>query len=257
MLKTSARALEAAAYKGSRHVIALSPGMAAGVKRTSPRTPVTIVPNASDFDEFAEGRLRRSETRRELGWGDSETVITYAGSFGSTYDVPWLVELAAELRHWSDNYRVVIFGDGTASAAMRARATELGLDTKELLPGARPKSEIARILPAADFAVSTMTSHPALEVNSLNKVFDALAASTPVIFNHSGWLPDLLDEKGAGIKLSRNPEAAAANLHQLLISGFDRHAASQAAYNLGKTHFDRDTLFKKFRDVLEDAAADL
>ncbi|WP_258933298.1 glycosyltransferase family 4 protein [Nesterenkonia pannonica] len=90
----AARTLEKLAYRSADHVIALSPGMEEGVRRVWPRARTTVVPNASDVENFSEGRARRAEVREELGWDDDDVVLFYAGSFGITYDVPWLVRLA-------------------------------------------------------------------------------------------------------------------------------------------------------------------
>lgn len=249
----AAELLEKVAYRSAEHVVALSPGMEAGVNRVSPKTATTVVPNASDVENFAPGRERREEIRRELGWGEDETVLFYAGSFGVTYDVPWLVRLAGELAARGKNYRVVAYGEGADTENCRKIAEEYGVDPLDILPGRIPRTEIERMLPAADFAVSTLVDNPALEVNSLNKVFDALAAARPVIFNHGGWLPEILSKHGAGWQLSRDPAMAA----EELISGVDSQAksseASAAALNLARTEFDRDLLFDRFLSVLESA----
>lgn len=251
-----AKALEKLTYSVSKHVIALSPGMAEGVRKVSASTPVTVIPNASDFDMFESARKRRAEIREELGWGSDETVLLYAGSFGTSYDVRWLVDVAGALQGKQRKYRVVIIGrEGTESDNLRDRAQELDLDKNTLLPGPQPKTVIADLLPAADFAVSTMIDAKPLEVNSLNKVFDALAAATPVVFNHHGWLPSLLTENGAGVQLPRDPDAAADRLDELLSSGYDRQTASAAALTLGLGHFARDDLFERFYDVLLRAAS--
>lgn len=246
-----AKLLERLTYLRADRVIALSPGMAEGVRTVSPKTPIAVIPNASDIEDFAGGRESREATRRELGWGNDETVIVYAGSFGTSYDVMWLVELAAELTHQSGRFRVILYGEGASSEAIRARVTELGLDPASMVPGKLPKSEIFRILPAADFSVSTLTDNPALEVNSLNKVFDALAAATPVLFNHSGWLPHLLAARGAGIRLPRDPLNAAGQLSALVAKDKDRRPRSHAAFALGEEQFSRDQLFSTFLETLE------
>lgn len=110
------------------------------------------------------------------------------------------------------------------------------------------------MLPAADFAVSTLVDSPALEINSLNKVFDALAAARPVLFNHAGWLPEVLAEHGAGWQLSRSPAEAADQLIAKLGAGeISREHASASALQLAETEFDRDLLFQRFLGVLEAA----
>ncbi|TLP98816.1 glycosyltransferase family 4 protein [Nesterenkonia salmonea] len=251
----AAEKLEKAAYRSADHVIALSPGMEAGVKRVWPKVGTTVVPNASDVENFAPSRHSRSAVRAELGWADDETVLFYAGSFGVTYDVPWLIRLAGELHQRGEKFRVVAYGEGADTQRCRRVASEFGLNALEVLPGKIPRTEIERMLPAADIAVSTLVDNPALEINSLNKVFDALAAARPVIFNHAGWLPEVLAENNAGWQLSRNPAAAADQLREGIRSGqIDVSAGSHAALDLARQEFDRDLLFDRFLCVVENAA---
>lgn len=247
-----AEQLEKLAYRCADHIIALSPGMEAGIRRVRPQARTTVVPNASDVENFAAGRRQRSEIRAELGWAPEETVLFYAGSFGVTYDLPWLIHLAGQLKNRGQKVRVVAFGEGSDSQKCRRIAVQYGLAPQQVLPGKIPRTQIERMLPAADFAVSTLVDSPALEINSLNKVFDALAAARPVLFNHAGWLPEMLAEHGAGWQLSRSPEEAADQLISKIDSGeIDWHKASAAALDLAETAFDRDLLFRRLLRVLE------
>lgn len=247
-----AERLEKLAYRSAEQVIALSPGMETGIKRVWPQAVTTVVPNASDVENFAPGRQRRAEIRERLGWGEDEIVLFYAGSFGVTYDVPWLIRLAGELKNRGRAFRVVAYGEGADTQNCRSIARRYGLDPHQVLPGKIPRTEIERMLPAADFAVSTLVDSPALEINSLNKVFDALAAARPVLFNHAGWLPEVLAEHDAGWQLSRSPAEAAEQLLAKLDSGeINPEQASAAALQLAETKFDRDLLFQRFLGVLE------
>lgn len=251
----AAERLEKLTYRSAAHIIALSPGMEAGIKRVWPQAQTTVVPNASDVENFAPGLQQRGETRAELGWAEDETVLFYAGSFGVTYDLPWLIHVAGQLKSRGHKVRVVAFGEGTDSKNCRSIARHYGLDPKQVLPGKIPRTEIERMLPAADFAVSTLVDSPALEINSLNKVFDALAAARPVLFNHGGWLPEMLAEHGAGWQLSRSPAEAAEQLVSKIDSGeINWPQASAAALGLAETEFDRDLLFRRFLGVLESVA---
>ncbi|WP_413452522.1 glycosyltransferase family 4 protein [Georgenia phoenicis] len=247
-----ARTLERLAYKRAGHVIALSPGMAEGVHDVAPSAPVTVVPNASDIALFTMDEQRRQSVRAENGWA-GKTVILYAGSMGRTYDLPWIVDVAAHLP--AGHTQFVVCGAGAQLDRLREQATSAGLDADSLLVGAKAKSEIADLLPAADFAVSTLLDNDVLHVNSLNKVFDALAAGRPVLFNHGGWLSDLVCEAGAGWRLSRDPRAAADQLVELLSRDPDVVVrASAASRGLAASMFSRDDLFERFEAVLLSAA---
>lgn len=247
-----AERLERLAYRSATHVIALSPGMEAGIRRVRPAASTTVIPNASDVENFAPGRQQRAEVRARMGWGADEIVLFYAGSFGVTYDVPWLVRLAGELKARGQKFRVVAYGEGADTANCRSIARGYGLDPHQVLPGRIPRTEIERMLPAADFAVSTLVDSPALEINSLNKVFDALAAARPVLFNHAGWLPELLSEHGAGWQLPRNPADAAEQLiTKVETKEIDAERAAAASLKLAETEFDRDLLFERFLGVFK------
>lgn len=250
-----ARQLERFAYANADVVIALSPGMADGVRSVNSRVPVTIVPNASDIELFGKSDAERHEIRRELGWQLHETVLVYAGSFGRSYGVAWTVRLAAELA--DGNIRVVVIGSGATLDADRALATRLRVSEHALRhTGALSKTETARYVAAADVVLSCLTPEPALRSLSLNKVFDALAAGRPVLFNHDGWLSDLLVDQGAGWTTPADDLASAARLVRALRDDPDRvRRASLAAATLGSEQFDRDLLYEKFAGVVAPRAA--
>lgn len=250
VLRRAAGALERLTYRRAAHVVALSPGMADGVRSVSPDTPVTVIPNASDVDLFRTSLSRRSEVREEMGW-DDKTVLVYAGSFGRTYDLEWIVDLAAELK--GRDVIISIYGLGAATQTLTERALRHGLDPKTLLPGPLPRSEIARVLPASDAVFSTLIPNPALEANSLNKVFDAMAAGRPLIFNHGGWLEELAISEGAGWRLPRETSAAASQLTAILDDPTALPKAGEVSARLGETHFDRERLFAQFETVLRNA----
>ncbi|PMC74771.1 glycosyltransferase family 4 protein [Brachybacterium sp. UMB0905] len=248
-----ARALEKLTYRQSRSVIALSPSMADGVREVHPDANVHLVPNSADVELFRVSADERRKLRAGFDWGDDELVLAYCGSFGRSYDLEWTVRVAAELK--DDPVRVVLVGEGATTDDLTALCKTLGLDPAAILWGSRPKSEVAKIVSAADVVVSTLIDHPALEGNSLNKVFDAMAAGRPVLFNHRGWLGGTMADKGAGWLASREP-ASAASLIRTLVSEretVEESAAQSAA--LGDAQFSRDHLFSVFEEVLLRAAS--
>jgi Glycosyl transferase 4-like domain len=242
-----AQLLERAVYRRSRTIIALSPGMRDGVLQTAPLADVRVIPNASDIELFSATADERRAVRERLGWSGRPVVI-YAGSFGITYRIPWVVHLAS----LCPDIIFQIIGSGAASYDAERLAISYGLNPAEILPGELPKTEVAKRVGAADIVLSSLDDHPALQANSLNKVFDALAAGRPVAFNHGGWLTDLLVTRGAGWRLSDDPGAAAGELRSILLEGDSVLAASEAAAELARDQFDRDALYLDFRKALLD-----
>lgn len=244
-----AEALEMETYRRAHHVVALSPGMANGVRERIPSANVTIVPNAADIARFSASSEERLEYRRELGWGDEEVVFVYAGSFGWTYELTYLVEVAANLR--GKGVRFVLLGDGPSSDALQHLASQYGLDAHSLLPGKVSKNEAAKYIQAADAVLSSIRNVPPLHVNSLNKVFDGLAAGKPVVFAHGGWLADEVTGAGAGLKVSATDAPAAARaIADLAAAPETRYEMGKKARDLAENEFDRDLLFERLLHVI-------
>ena len=90
--KIAARALELIAYRSSREVIALSPGMRDGVARTGyPAERISVVPNSCDVELF---RHNTGKVELPFDAGD-DPVVTYAGTLGAINGVDYLVDIAA------------------------------------------------------------------------------------------------------------------------------------------------------------------
>ena len=245
-----AKQLEKAFYAASSEVVALSPSMADGVKEVAPKKRVTVIPNASDFERFDVPADQRAAFRKEQGWGD-DVVAVYAGGFGMSYQLEWLVDLAAQLRRDGvENVRFVLLGQGSDSDALYQRAENAGLDADAMFLGRQPKEDVAKYVSAADIALSPLRDDPCLEGNSLNKVFDAMAASRPVVFNHGGWLEEAATEHDAGWRLSRDIPAAAKRFAEIISDRDEMRAAGQRNRELGEKRFARDSLYNQLIEVL-------
>lgn len=245
-----AKQLEKAFYAASSEVVALSPSMADGVKEVAPKKRVTVIPNASDFERFDVPAEQRAAFRKEQGWGD-DVVAVYAGGFGMSYQLEWLVDLAAQLRRDGvENVRFVLLGQGSDSDALYQRAENAGLDADAMFLGRQPKEDVAKYVSAADIALSPLRDDPCLEGNSLNKVFDAMAASRPVVFNHGGWLEEAATEHDAGWRLSRDIPTAAKRFAEIVSDRDEMRAAGQRNRELGEKRFARDSLYNQLIEVL-------
>lgn len=245
-----AKQLEKAFYAASSEVVALSPSMADGVKEVAPKKRVTVIPNASDFERFDVPAEQRAAFRKEQGWGD-DVVAVYAGGFGMSYQLEWLVDLAAQLRRDDvENVRFVLLGQGSDSDALYQRAENAGLDADAMFLGRQPKEDVAKYVSAADIALSPLRDDPCLEGNSLNKVFDAMAASRPVVFNHGGWLEEAATEHDAGWRLSRDIPTAAKRFAEIISDRDEMRAAGQRNRELGEKRFARDSLYNQLIEVL-------
>ncbi|KGN42385.1 glycosyltransferase family 4 protein [Knoellia aerolata] len=249
-LISAAHKLERVTYTRSSVVVALSPAMVQGVRRVAPSVDVRLLPNTAQPQRFGSTNTRRHQLRSTLGIAPEHTLLLYAGSHGITYNIPWLLKVAALTR--DAGVRVVVLGQGTQTEALRASCRELGLDPAMVIRGEVSKDEVVDYYGAADAVVSCLIDDEALADNSLNKVFDAFASGKPLLFNHDGWLANLAASHGAGWRLDTSPEVAAEELSRL-VSADPWVDAGAASAQLSEGDFNVDNIAREFESILSAA----
>jgi glycosyltransferase involved in cell wall biosynthesis len=244
------------AYRNAAEVIALSPGMAAGVTARRAGTPTTIIPNAADLELFAVDPQRVRQFRAAHEWLGDRPLIVYTGALGAVNGVEYLVRAAHRMHRLDPDIRVLIVGHGKEWEPTKRLAAEYGLlgDVVHMWEKV-PKSELPVILGAATMSSSFVRPIRGIWDNSANKFFDALAASRPIVINYGGWQADLLRETGAGLVVDpENTDEAAGQLVRHLRDELWLQRAREAAHRLAVERFSRDLLFERFEQVLDRAA---
>jgi glycosyltransferase involved in cell wall biosynthesis len=253
----AARALERHTYRRSHAVVALSPGMAEGVRRVHDTT-VYVIPNASDIDLFDVPRTAGLAFRSARSWLGDGPLVVYAGTFGKVNGLSYMVQLARLVYSIDRDVRFLAVGAGQEEPVLRRKAEDLGiLDVNFFLEPPIPKADVPSLLSAADICTSWVIPLQELEANSANKFFDSLAAGRPVAINHGGWQKDLIEKTGIGIVLDPVPSAdSAAKLVNFLRNRQGLDVAGRNALQLAKREFSRDLLADRLRCVLEGAVAE-
>lgn len=248
-----AKWLERFLYRHAAAVVALSPGMVAGVIAEGvPAERVHMIPNSADLDLFFPQPKDETDLER-FGLG-ARFVVGYAGAIGPSNAVEAHVpraarELAARGR---DDIVFLIAGDGKNMPALREATKEL---SNVVLLGPVPKSEVPRVTRASDALMTLFADVPILATNSPNKLFDALASGRPVIVNQRGWMRQLIEENEAGCFIPAGDGVALADAIEVLADNPASTAAmGQAARQLAESTFARDLQASRLISVLEKAA---
>jgi glycosyltransferase involved in cell wall biosynthesis len=256
LLRWAARALEKTTYRASSGIVALSPGMAEGVRQQgTPPGLIHVIPNACD-PSFRVGDEAAQSFLDEHPYLAGGPLVVYTGALGPANGVSYLAEVASAALALDPDVRFLVVGDGREREAIRARAQELGVLERNfwMLPPVA-KSRVPAILAAASLPTTSLIDLAILETSSPNKFFDALAAGRPVMVNYEGWVADLVRDTGAGIVAPRGDPAAAARMVVDLVRDPVRlREAGAAAARLGRERFDRDALAHELRVLLEDVA---
>jgi glycosyltransferase involved in cell wall biosynthesis len=230
--------LERFVYRRSARVIALSPGIRAGVHATGvPQERVVLVPNASDLDLFDPVPRRP---------GDRFTVA-YFGTMGEANDLRAAIEAARLL----PEAEFVLMGEGKHRAALQRGAPE-----NVAFPGAATsKEEVAALAARSDACLTLFKDVPVLATNSPNKLFDSFAAGRPAIVNMNGWMRALVEENHAGLYVrAGDARDLADKLEWLRDHPGEARTMGRNARALAEREFDRDRLAERTLELLREAA---
>lgn len=253
VIKLVAKLLEKVAYRRASHVVALSPGMKAGVVAVDGRPDVvSVVPNSSDVELFRVPADVGDDFRTQHPEIGGRPLVVYAGAFGRVNGFDYVLRLVEHAARLYPEICWVLCGQGSEKEWIIESATAKGLLGKNLLVlDPLPRRELARLLSAADILTSFFLPLPLMETNSANKFFDALAAGKPVALNYGGWQADILRETGAGLVLDANdPEKAAKQVADALADRAWLASAADASRRLGDERFDRRKLALELEHVL-------
>lgn len=253
LLGIVAKGLERFLYRRAKEVVALSPGMAAGVvaEGVSPEH-VHMVPNSSDLDLFSPGpRDRTLVNRYQLA---RKFVVGYAGAIGPSNAVEDNVPAAARilLARGRDDIVFVIAGDGKSMPLLEERTA--GLPNVRLV-GSLPKSEVPRLTRTADTLMVLFADKPILATNSPNKLFDGLASGRPMIVNSAGWTREIVEDNECGLYVpAEDAEALADAIEKLADDRALRKRWGLNARCTAERWFARDLLAEQVLTVLRSAS---
>lgn len=248
-----AKKLERWAYKNSAHIVALSAGMKEGVVETGyPEDRVSVIPNSCDNSLFEVDEQNYDHFIKQNAWLPKGKVIIYTGTFGMVNDVGVAVDFAKELKLRNSDIKILLIGDGLEFETIYKKAQEYKvLDEQLFIRKQVPKTEIPYFLKYATMASSFAIDLPAIQANSANKFFDALAASKPILINYGGWQKDIIEKNNCGVVAWKKSIKEIANELEDFIG--DNEAYTQACINakrLAMNDFSRDRLAAQLEKIL-------
>jgi glycosyltransferase involved in cell wall biosynthesis len=193
--------LERIIYKYSSAIVALSPGMAKGIREVLDdiQKPITVVPNCSDINVFRP-EVDGFDTRKKYGWND-KLVFLHAGAMGRANGLDFVIEIARKLKAREDIH-FVLLGKGKEKQFLQKTAKEQELKNVEFLDFV-PRLELSRFYAACDVSMVIFENYRILEDNSANKFFNSLSSGKPVLLNYSGWQREVLEKNKAGFGCRR------------------------------------------------------
>jgi glycosyltransferase involved in cell wall biosynthesis len=185
------------------------------------RRKVVLIRNAIPIERFLSPYERAAE-RDELGLPMDASVLCYAGRIDKVKRIDVLLEAFREVRVRFPEARLVIAGEGSLKAEMKALGHTLGVASAVMWPGFR---NMPRLLAAIDVYVQSSVN----EGLSLS-ILEAMAAEKAVVATSVGGASEIIADGETGILVSPgSPSAIAGAVVGLLDDPDTRLAISRAA----------------------------
>lgn len=255
-----AEKLERFTYHNSTHLVGLSPGMCEGIEKQGiEKEKITLITNSCDTELFdIEESVGIQYKNEKLSFVNDRKIVVYTGTFGLINDVSYIVYLAKASLDKSSNLCFVAIGSGMQKEIVIELAKNEGvLNNNLFILDPLPKTEIVKLLSAAELSLSLFSPVTQMWHNSANKFFDALAARTPIAINYGGWQKDLIEEHQCGLVLHEKSFIEVADeIDEFLANEEMYKLAKLSCQDLACNHYSRDIMAERLENVLLEAVND-
>lgn len=167
---------------------------------------VAFVSNGADPATFSPA-ADRDAVRARFGL-EGRFVASFVGTLGMAHGLDTVLDAAEILK----DHPTILFwlvGEGARRAELQAEAKRRGVDNVRF-EGQVPREDIPGMLSASDAAMVLLRPDPLFATVRPSKMFEAMAASCPVILGVRGESRALLEESGGGIAIEPGSGAALA-----------------------------------------------
>jgi glycosyltransferase involved in cell wall biosynthesis len=161
-------------------------------------------------------------------------LLVYLGEICKQDGVDYMVRAVKLLAAQRDDFHVLFVGGGPHQKAIRAYATEQGIDTLCRFTGRVNDEELCRILSSATLGIDPDPKTPWSDQSTMNKVIEYMHFGLPVVA--FDLRETRVSANGAAVYAEPNSEAALAREVSALLDDPDRRAVMASAGRLRVRH---------------------
>ncbi len=209
----------------------------------APQDKITTIHNGVDGKIFT--LANKTAARKSLSLDIDAPLIVYVGRVSHEKGPDVLLDALANLTPDSPLAKasVAIVGGGAMEPEILKKMKELNLESKVVITGMRPPSEVINW-----FAASDLLCLPSRREGCPNAVLEALATGRPVVASRIGGVPELLNRDNGIMIDPDNPEQLRVAMETALRRDWNPQKLRDSVENLSW-----DEVGDRYFDVLEEA----
>jgi glycosyltransferase involved in cell wall biosynthesis len=163
----------------------------------------------------------------------------------------YLFEACAQLLSRGRNVTCLLAGDGPDRAALESLAADLGLGDVVTFLGARPRTEIVRLMHEADvLVVPSVPTESGRREGMPVVILEAMAAGLPVVASAISGIPEVVEGDVTGFLVPpRDVTGLATAIERATTDGPERGAIVAAARELVRTRYDFGVVTRRLIDL--------
>jgi len=221
------------------------------VRRGIEGDKIEVVTNGADLSRF-KPRAKDTELVERYGLR-GKFVAGYVGTHGMAHALETLLEAAAALGRKSDDFRIILLGDGARKNELREKAGEMGL-VNVLFLDSVSKEDVTRYWSLLEVSIIHLKRTDLFKTVIPSKLFECMAMGIPVLHGVAGESAAIVEKEGVGLVFE--PENAVDLCEKMIqlkndpaLYGKLKDCCIRAAGN-----YDRTVLARRMLGVLEEAA---
>jgi glycosyltransferase involved in cell wall biosynthesis len=207
---------------------------------------ITVIPNGIDFEAWDGTDAKQARAHFHP---DSKFVVSYVGTHGMAHNLETLLEAAKMLRDDAD-IQFVTVGDGAELKKLQRIRDEWHLANVTLVGQVSHETAKAYLL-ASDVSVVLLRKTPLFKTVLPSKIFEAMAAQSPIILGVDGEARRIVEEAGAGICVEpENARQLAAAILRLKSDAALRRRLGENGLRAARDKFDRKVMAVRMLEVM-------
>nr|WP_200879384.1 glycosyltransferase family 4 protein [Microvirga sp. BSC39] len=215
------------------------------------REKVHVIKNGVDLRKFAAGDGANFRAKHEL---TSKIMVSYIGTHGMAHKLETVLMAAAKLEHRPEIVFAMV-GDGAERTKLTAMRDKMGLSNVMFL-GELPRSDMPDVMAATDISLVVLSNSPLFRAVIPSKIFEAMAASKPIVLGVDGESAEIILEAKSGLVVTpENAEELSAAIQTLADDASLRDELGRNGLNCVRMRFSRQVLSKTYLDLLRRVAA--